>query len=392
MGAGGFEPPWLSRRVYSPFPLAARAHPRGARIVASACEALRRPRGRRRARGSTTAIRLADAGARVLLVDKARSRATSRAGRHHDARVRALPGRPDAGRRGAGRPVELRFRYADSVVRQAPAPVIRMTQRRRLDASCSTPRASAGWRFARGTTIDARPRRRTRRRCRRANGTPRRRSVSAVRSCTASRSRETWLRRLTATAPRTAVVELADIPGGYGWVFPKGDHVNVGVGAWQDEGPRLREHLARVCAAHGLDPEQLESCAATVCRSAAARRARRGARAARRRRRGPDRSGLGRRHVRVLRLIEARGGGDPRRPARRLPGALDAAVGRLHSASWKLKQALDRWPRASWHVARTQLLWRSVERLLLGDVAAPADVHGVARVPLRVLDTLARID
>src|SRR6185437_13604904 len=30
---------------------------------------------------------------------------------------------------------------------------------------------------------------------------------------------------------RRAVVELADIPGGYGWVFAKGDHVNVGVAA-----------------------------------------------------------------------------------------------------------------------------------------------------------------
>src|SRR5262245_56475786 len=27
-----------------------------------------------------------------------------------------------------------------------------------------------------------------------------------------------------------AVIELGTIPGGYGWVFPKGDHVNVGVG------------------------------------------------------------------------------------------------------------------------------------------------------------------
>ncbi len=57
---------------------------------------------------------------------------------------------------------------------------------------------------------------------------------------------------------RRAIVELADIPGGYGWVFPKGDHVNVGVGAWQDEGPRLREHLARTCEAHGVRFEALE--------------------------------------------------------------------------------------------------------------------------------------
>ena len=58
---------------------------------------------------------------------------------------------------------------------------------------------------------------------------------------------------------RRAVIELADIPGGYGWVFAKGEHVNVGVGAWQSEGPRIREHLARVCRAHDLEPSQLES-------------------------------------------------------------------------------------------------------------------------------------
>ena len=31
-------------------------------------------------------------------------------------------------------------------------------------------------------------------------------------------------------------------------MFPKGDHVNVGVGAWQSEGPKLREHLTPRCA------------------------------------------------------------------------------------------------------------------------------------------------
>src|SRR6266540_1827522 len=39
------------------------------------------------------------------------------------------------------------------------------------------------------------------------------------------------------------VLELATVPGGYGWIFPKGDHVNVGVGGWGEEGPRLRQHL-----------------------------------------------------------------------------------------------------------------------------------------------------
>src|SRR4029453_16806146 len=56
-----------------------------------------------------------------------------------------------------------------------------------------------------------------------------------------------------------AVIELGTIPGGYGWVFPKGDHVNVGVGGWEAEGPRLREHLAELCRRHGTDGAALES-------------------------------------------------------------------------------------------------------------------------------------
>ncbi len=70
------------------------------------------------------------------------------------------------------------------------------------------------------------------------------------------------------------MIELADIPGGYGWVFPKGDHVNVGVGAWGEEGPRLRTHLSAVCAAHGHRARAISgSCAVTVCRFAGRGRA-----------------------------------------------------------------------------------------------------------------------
>src|SRR5439155_4521258 len=56
-----------------------------------------------------------------------------------------------------------------------------------------------------------------------------------------------------------AVVELGAVPGGYAWVFPKGEHVNVGVGGWESEGPRLREHLERACAEYGLPSERLEA-------------------------------------------------------------------------------------------------------------------------------------
>jgi flavin-dependent dehydrogenase len=33
-------------------------------------------------------------------------------------------------------------------------------------------------------------------------------------------------------APHDLVFDFAPIPGGYGWLFPKGDHINIGVGAF----------------------------------------------------------------------------------------------------------------------------------------------------------------
>jgi flavin-dependent dehydrogenase len=54
-----------------------------------------------------------------------------------------------------------------------------------------------------------------------------------------------------------AVLEVGVVPGGYGWVFPKGDHVNLGVGGWLAEGPRLRAHLDLLCRRHGVRPSHL---------------------------------------------------------------------------------------------------------------------------------------
>jgi geranylgeranyl reductase family protein len=52
-------------------------------------------------------------------------------------------------------------------------------------------------------------------------------------------------------------IDLGDTPGGYGWLFPKGDHLNVGVGGYQWIGPSLRERLRRLCSELGLDPAAL---------------------------------------------------------------------------------------------------------------------------------------
>ncbi len=57
---------------------------------------------------------------------------------------------------------------------------------------------------------------------------------------------------------RSAIgMDLGGIPGGYGWLFPKGDHLNVGVGGWQYLAGSLRGRLRDLCAFYGLAEERL---------------------------------------------------------------------------------------------------------------------------------------
>jgi geranylgeranyl reductase family protein len=63
--------------------------------------------------------------------------------------------------------------------------------------------------------------------------------------------------RLMEQWERFIALDLGGIPGGYGWVFPKGDHLNVGVGGWQSVGPDLRRLLSKYCAYYGFDESRL---------------------------------------------------------------------------------------------------------------------------------------
>ncbi|MHB8576179.1 MAG: geranylgeranyl reductase family protein [Dehalococcoidia bacterium] len=47
-------------------------------------------------------------------------------------------------------------------------------------------------------------------------------------------------------------MDLGGVPGGYGWLFPKGDHLNVGVGGWQYLAGSFRERLSRICSFYGV--------------------------------------------------------------------------------------------------------------------------------------------
>lgn len=53
-------------------------------------------------------------------------------------------------------------------------------------------------------------------------------------------------------------LDLGSVAGGYGWVFPKGRHLNIGVGGWKYAGFTLRPKLAELCRRYGFDPAALE--------------------------------------------------------------------------------------------------------------------------------------
>ena len=52
-------------------------------------------------------------------------------------------------------------------------------------------------------------------------------------------------------------LDLGYPAGGYGWIFPKGDHLNIGIGGWKYLGPSLRSRLAEVIEFYGFDPAQM---------------------------------------------------------------------------------------------------------------------------------------
>ena len=57
-----------------------------------------------------------------------------------------------------------------------------------------------------------------------------------------------------ATWEKAIGIDFGGLPGGYGWVFPKGDHLNIGLGGWKHVGPRLRPAFARFVESYGFDP------------------------------------------------------------------------------------------------------------------------------------------
>ncbi len=361
--------------------------------------------------GSTTAYRLAEQGASVLLADRARFPRDKPCGGGLTLRaVRQCPVDPTPVVEEWIDKVELRFRYRRAVVHRTSEPVVWMTQRRRLDAFLLDSARERGVEVREGAKVEVEPGNTVVISGERltadaligadgANGVTAK-AVGLGNGIVYGVAFEGNVKYPILPQARYAgrlVLELADIPGGYAWVFPKGDHANVGVGGWESEGPKLREHLRRACEAHGLEPGDLKEL--------------RGHRLPLRRpgtRIGGERALLVGDAAGLIDPVSGDGMYECFVSGRLAASAVmellagrastlepyEQAVGEelapLHRASWKLKQALDRWPRTSWQVARSKLLWVSIRGMLDGELPDPGKQRGLARVPLRALAILGR--
>ncbi len=195
----------------------------------------------------------------------------------------------------------------------------------------------------------------------------------------------------------TVLIELGTIRGGYCWIFPKGDHVNVGVGGWESTGPTLRKHLKEFCERRGLDYSKLQDL--------------RGYRLPGRR------SGAALARKRALLIGDAAGLVDPLagdgmyaaflssrlateaaldllagRAADLEPyaRALVAEFGRMFAFAWNAKVALDRFPRLALGAVLSPPGWRTLENMLRGEIREPETERGIAGIAVRNFEVLVR--
>ncbi|HEY7562267.1 MAG TPA: geranylgeranyl reductase family protein [Gaiellaceae bacterium] len=365
--------------------------------------------------GSTCAHRLASAGASVLLLDRARFPRDKPCGGGVTGRAaRLLPVSLEPVVEDVVTSVRMRLRFGGWVERGGGAPLVYMTQRSRLDAHLAGQAAAAGADFrdglkvdaveagADGVTVTAGGERLQADLFVGADGvngiSARALGLGGNQAVGVALEGNVPYERLPADGYRgCAVLELGIVPGGYGWVFPKGDHANIGLGGWEREGPGLRKNLQRLCEAHGIRTDDLE-----------------GLRGFRLPLRAP-RSSLARGRALIvgdaaglvdpisgdgmyeaflsgklaseaaLAVLSGEAGGlEPY--GRRLTGLLGTHLW----ASWGVKAALDRFPRTTFRIAKSRVVWRTVEKLVRGEIEDVAGARGLARPPLKALAALAR--
>ena len=357
--------------------------------------------------GSVAAQRLATAGASVLLVDKAVFPRDKPCGGGVTGRAaRLLPFSIEPVVEDVVDRLECRLGYGRRFERRARGPLAYMTQRARLDHFLVQKAAEAGADVRDGVKVaDVRASAMS------VDGAEvAARIVIGADGCNGSAAKQLGLAQeivhgvaLEANYPHESrfahamTLDIAAVRGGYGWVFPKGDHVNVGVGGDESEGPKLRAHLRRCCEAHGIDPD-----AARDARGYRLPMRRPGSELAR----GTaavigDAAGLvdpfsgdgmyeaflSAQLVTEAVLAVLAGTADSLEP---YAAAVERRITPLTSAGWGARAAFARFPRTTFAIARLPVTFRAVEKLLRGDLSHPGAARGFEKGAIRLIDAVAR--
>jgi geranylgeranyl reductase family protein len=347
--------------------------------------------------GSTAAYRLASAGVRVLLLDRANFPRDKPCGGGVTGRAaRLLPFSIEPVVEDVVERLDCGLRYRHRFSRRARAPLAYMTQRRRLDHFLLQKAAEAGAEVQQGVTVHARE--------------LDARIVIGADGCNGSSAKQLGLAdrivhgvALEANYPHEArfagamLLEIAVIRGGYGWIFPKGDHLNVGVGGNAEEGPRLRGELRRLCEEYGVEPHSATDTrgyrlpmrlpGTTLARGTTAVIG--------------DAAGLvdpfsgdGMYEAFLSALLVAdaaldvlAGRAETLEPYQE---AVERRITPLTRAGWGAKRAFERFPRATYALARLPVTFRALEKLLQGELPEPAAARGVERAAIRAIYALSR--
>jgi geranylgeranyl reductase family protein len=225
--------------------------------------------------GSTAARKLALSGARVLVLDKAKfprdkpcgGGVTFRADQANDLDLSSVTEREIYG-------VRVSAAMGRRFDRASPKLLARMTQRSKLDHFLLEQAASAGADVRDGVPVRAIEIAESGVRARSDSDVYEARLLIGTDGVNGMSAKALGLEpagehavaleanypadaRVMADWEHSIALDLGGIPGGYGWVFPKGDHLNVGVGGWKSVGPDLRRLLTKYSRYYGLDETKL---------------------------------------------------------------------------------------------------------------------------------------
>lgn len=221
--------------------------------------------------GSTAARECAARGMSVALLDRAEFPRDKPCG--GGVNVRAARLLPFSIEEVVERPIygmRLSVKQGDIYTRRSSDPITYLTQRRRLDEFLARQAAEAGANFMERRAVREVTRGATRIEVRAGNEAFAGRALVVADGANGPTARLAGIRvarsngiafegNITPKGEYPRVwqdmfgIDVGDVPGGYGWLFPKGDHLNIGVGGHSAAGPSLRTRLDSLTRFYGFE-------------------------------------------------------------------------------------------------------------------------------------------